>query len=83
MPAFARWPGKYPAGKTLNGLVSHQDWLPTLLAAAGEPDIGGKLLKGHRVNGKSFKVHIDGFDIGPYLRGESAESPREVDLLLQ
>ena len=47
VPAFARWPGKFPAGKILNGIVSHQDWLPTLLAAAGDPHVTTKLLKGH------------------------------------
>jgi arylsulfatase len=77
VPAFVRWPGKLPGAKILNGLVSHQDWLPTLLAAAGETDIGAKLLKGHRTNGKQFKVHIDGFDILPYLRGDVAQSPRD------
>ncbi len=77
VPAFARWPGKFPAGKILNGLFSHQDWLPTLLTAAGEPDIAAKLLKGHKANGKQFKVHIDGFDMLPYLKGQSDQSPRE------
>jgi arylsulfatase len=77
VPAFARWPGKLPAGKTLNGLMSHQDWLPTLLAAAGDPNIKGQLLKGHKTNGKSFKVHIDGFNMLPYLKGETSQSARE------
>ena len=61
----------------LNGIVSHQDWLPTLLAAAGEPDIKGKLLKGHKAGGRTFKVHIDGFNMLPYLTAEVNESPRE------
>ncbi len=77
VPAFARWPGKFPAGKILNGLFSHNDWLPTLLTAAGEPDIAVKLLKGHKANGKQFKVHIDGFDMLPYLKGQTEQSPRE------
>ncbi len=46
MPAFARWPGKFPAGKILNGIVSHQDWLPTILSAAGDSHVTTKLLKG-------------------------------------
>lgn len=60
----------------LNGIVSHQDWLPTLLAAAGVPDIKAKLLEGHEAVGKTFKVHIDGIDMLPYLSGEVDESPR-------
>jgi arylsulfatase len=77
VPAFVRWPGKFKAGIVLNGVVSHQDWLPTLLAAAGEPDIKGKLLKGHQAGAKNFKVHIDGINMLPYLTGEVMESPRE------
>jgi arylsulfatase len=77
VPAFVRWPGKFPAGKTLNGIVSHQDWLPTLLAAAGEPEIRAKLLAGHQAGGRTFKVHIDGLNMLPYLTGEVDKSPRE------
>jgi arylsulfatase A-like enzyme len=76
VPAFVRWTGKIPAGKVLNGIVSHQDWLPTLLAAAGEPGISAKLLKGHKVGDKTFKVHIDGLNMLPYFIGEVKESPR-------
>jgi arylsulfatase A-like enzyme len=76
VPAFVRWPGKFKAGTVLNGIVSHQDWLPTLLAAAGEPDITEKLLKGHKVGAKTFKSHIDGYNMLPYLTGEVEESPR-------
>ena len=78
VPAFVRWPGKFKAGTVLNGIVSHQDWLPTLLAAAGEPGIKEKLLEGHRAGSKTFRVHIDGFNMLPYLTGEVAESPRET-----
>ncbi len=77
VPAFARWPGKIPAGTVLNGIVSHQDWLPTLLAAAGESDIAKKLKQGHEANGKRFKVHLDGYDMRPYLMGQTSESPRK------
>jgi arylsulfatase A-like enzyme len=76
VPAFVRWPGKFKAGTVLNGIVSHQDWLPTLLAAAGDPDVSKKLLTGHKVGNKTFKCHIDGFNMLPYLTGEVAESPR-------
>jgi arylsulfatase A-like enzyme len=76
VPAFVRWPGVVAPGSVLNGIVSHQDWLPTLLAAAGEHDISEKLLNGHQAGDKAFKVHIDGFNMLPYLSGEVKESPR-------
>jgi len=77
VPCFVRWPEKFEAGKTLNGIMSHQEWLPTLLAAAGEPDIVSKLEAGHDAGDKHFKVKIDGYNTLPYLTGESDESPRE------
>ncbi len=77
VPAFVRWPGKISAGKVLSGIVSHQDWLPTLLAAAGEPDIKGKLLVGHKAGTRTFRVCIDGINMLPYLTGAVMESPRD------
>ena len=78
VPAFVRWPGKIKAGHRCSTMsASHQDWLPTLLAAAGEPDIAEKLLEGHKAGDKTFKVHIDGFNLLPYLTGEAKESPRK------
>ena len=77
VPAFIRWPGKIKPGTVLNDIVSHQDMLPTLLAAAGEPDINQKLLDGYKVGDKTFKVCIDGVNVLPYLTGEVKESPRE------
>ncbi len=77
VPAFIRWPGTIKPGTVINGIVSHQDWLPTFLAAAGEPDIKEKLLDGHTIGDKTFKVHIDGFNMGPYLRGDVKDSPRQ------
>jgi arylsulfatase len=76
VPAFMRWPGKIKAGTILNDIVSHQDMLPTLLAAAGEPNINKKLLDGYKVGDKTFKVHIDGVNVLSYLTGEAKESPR-------
>jgi arylsulfatase A-like enzyme len=76
VPCFVRWPGKFAAGKTLNDIVSHQEWLPTLLAAAGEPDIVDKLKQGHQAGDKYFHVHIDGYNMLPYLTGETDQSPR-------
>jgi arylsulfatase A-like enzyme len=77
VPAFVRWPGKIPAGKILNGLFSHQDWLSTLLAAAGVPDIKERLLHGHDAGDKHFQVHVDGYNMLPYLTGQTEESPRK------
>ena len=76
VPAFVRWPGKFPAGKTLNGIVAHEDWLPTLAAVAGAPDITEKLLKGVRLNGRSYKNHIDGHNQLDYFTGKTDESAR-------
>ncbi|HSU04485.1 MAG TPA: arylsulfatase, partial [Acetobacteraceae bacterium] len=61
VPAFVRWPGVIKPGSVFNDIVTHQDWLPTFLAAAGEPDISKKLLEGHTVGDKTCKVHIDGY----------------------
>jgi arylsulfatase len=77
VPAFVRWPGHFPAGVTLNGIVSHEDWLPTFAAAAGAPDIKGKLLAGAEINGRTYKNHIDGHNMLDYLSGKSDESPRK------
>ena len=74
--AFIRWPAKFKAGTVLNGIVCHQDMLPTLLAAAGEPGINEKLLNGYQAGSRTYKVHIDGFNLLPYLTGEVNESPR-------
>ncbi len=76
VPSFARWPGKFRQGAILNGIVAHQDWLPTLLAAAGDPDINEKLLHGHKAGDKEFRVHIDGHNMMSYFCGERDESPR-------
>ena len=78
VPAFVRWPGRFKAGTVLNGIVSHQDWLSTFLAAAGEPDIGQKLLAGHKVGDLTYNVHLDGFNMLPYFSGEVKESPRDT-----
>lgn len=77
VPAFARWPGKFPKGETLNGIVSHEDWLPTFAAAAGEPQIADKLKKGGELNGRKYKNYIDGQNILDYLTGKAKDSPRK------
>jgi arylsulfatase A-like enzyme len=76
VPAFIRWPGKFPAGTTLNGIVSHEDWLPTFAAAAGAPDVKERLLKGVEFNGRTYKNHIDGYNLLDYLSGKVKDSPR-------
>jgi arylsulfatase len=75
--AFVRWPGHFPAGTTLNGLAAHEDWLPTFAAAAGAPDIKEKLLKGVELNGRTYKNHLDGYNMLDYLSGKTKESPRK------
>ena len=67
VPAFVRWPGKFPAGTTVNGIVSHEDWLPTFAAAAGSPDIKQKLKEGVELNGRRYKNYIDGYNMLDYL----------------
>jgi len=76
VPGMMRWPGVIKPGTEINAIVSHEDWLPTLVAAAGEPNIKEKLLTGYEAAGKSFKVHLDGYDQGPFLAGK-AEDPRK------
>jgi arylsulfatase A-like enzyme len=76
VPAFVRWPGKFPAGTTVNGIVSHEDWLPTLAAAAGAPDIKAKLAEGVELNGRKYRNAIDGYDQTAYLSGKVEASPR-------
>jgi arylsulfatase len=76
IPLVARWPGHIPAGVVCNEIVQHHDWLPTFLAAAGEPDVKEKLLQGHEAAGRNFTVHIDGFNLLPLLTGEEETSPR-------
>ena len=76
VPCVIRWPGKIKAGSVLNGIVSHIDMFPTLLAIAGNPDVKQQLLKGATVDGKKFNVHLDGYNMVPYLTGQAKESPR-------
>jgi arylsulfatase len=76
VPELLRWPGKVPVGAVSNDIVSHHDWLPTFLAAAGEPGIVDKLKRGHPAGDKNFRVHIDGYNLLPYLTGQEARCPR-------
>jgi arylsulfatase len=77
VPCFVKWPGRIPAGTTLNGIVSHEDWLPTFAAIAGAPDIKERLLKGGvSLNGRSYRNHIDGYNQVDYITGKAKTSPR-------
>ncbi|HXW73909.1 MAG TPA: arylsulfatase [Steroidobacteraceae bacterium] len=77
IPVLIRWPDKIPASVVSNDIVQHHDWLPTFLAMAGEPDIVEKCKKGHKAGDKTFKVHIDGYNLLPFLTTEGVKSPRE------
>lgn len=76
VPAFVRWPGKFPADSTLNGIVSHEDWLPTFAAAAGKSDIKEDLLDGYQAIGRNYRQHLDGYNQLNYLMGKTEDSAR-------
>lgn len=77
VPASIRWPDVIEPGSVFNGIVSHEDMLPTFMAALGEPDIKEKLRKGMNVGGKRYKVHLDGYNMLPYFKGDIESSPRK------
>jgi arylsulfatase A-like enzyme len=77
VPCLIRWPGRIQPGSVSNEMISGLDWLPTLMAAAGDPDIKEKLLKGHQAGGKTFKVHLDGYNQLPYLTGQQPAGARK------
>jgi arylsulfatase len=77
VPAMVRWPGRFPAGRVLNGIVSHSDWFVTLLAAAGVPDVDERLLAGTDLAGTTYRVHLDGHDQLDYLTGATETSARK------
>jgi arylsulfatase len=77
VPAVVRWPGVIEPGTVYNDIMSQEDWLPTLLHAAGQPGIVDMVKEGYRSGSKEFRVHLDGFDFLPYFRGEVDRGPRE------
>jgi arylsulfatase len=77
VPCLIRWPGRIQPGSVSNEIVSGLDWLPTLMAAAGDPDIKDKLLKGHQAGAKTFKLHLDGYNQLPYLTGQHPSGTRK------
>jgi arylsulfatase len=77
VPAVMRWPGKIRPGSISIEIMSHLDWVPTLLAAAGMPDLKERLLNGYKIGDRTYKVHLDGFNQLPYLTGQQDKSARE------
>ncbi|MFZ1428706.1 MAG: arylsulfatase [Geminicoccaceae bacterium] len=77
VPAMVRWPGRIQPDSVSNQIMHHMDWLPTFLAAAGDPNIKDELLKGVSANGRDYKVHLDGYNSLPFLTGQTKESPRK------
>ncbi|QDT68659.1 Arylsulfatase precursor [Planctomycetes bacterium MalM25] len=77
VPCAIRWPGVIKPGTIINDIGAHEDMLPTLLAAAGDTTVKEDLLKGRRAIGRDYKVHLDGYNLMPFLKGEVKESPRE------
>src|SRR5215472_11372670 len=77
VPAMVRWPGHIKPGSVCNDIVAHLDWLPTLLAMAGDTEITQELLKGYKAGDMTYKVHLDGYNLVPYLTGQVEKSPRQ------
>ena len=77
VPCVVRWPGVIKPGTIYNEIMSQEDWMPTLLAAAGVPDVKEKLKQGYKANGKTFKVHLDGDNFLPFFKSQVKESPRK------
>ena len=77
MPTVIRWPGTIRPGTVYNEMFSHYDLIPTFAAAGGDPDIVDKCLRGAQIGNKTFKVHLDGFNLIPFFKGEAKEAPRK------
>ena len=77
VPTLIKWPGVIKPGTVYNDVFSHEDMLPTLLAAAGDPNVKQDLLKGKRAGDRNYKVHLDGYNLLPYFKGEVKEGPRK------
>src|SRR5205085_387616 len=82
VPMVVRWPGKIKPGQISNGIVQHHDWFPTFLAMAGDPEVVEKLKSGYKAIGRTYKNHIDGYNLLPYLTGDAKQSPREFFMYL-
>jgi arylsulfatase A-like enzyme len=82
VPAMVRWPGHIKPGSVSNEIIAHLDWLPTFLAMAGDTQIKEELLKGYKAGDMTYKVHLDGDNLVPYLTGQVDKSPRESFLYI-
>jgi len=82
VPCMIRWPGHIKPGQISNEIVSHHDWLPTLVAIGGDPNVTEKLLNGYQVADMNYKVHLDGYNLVPYVTGETNKSPRNSFLYI-
>jgi arylsulfatase len=83
VPMIIRWPGKIPAGKVENGIVSGMDWFPTLVAAAGNPNITQELLKGKQIGDRTYKVHLDGYNQMDLITGKGPSNRHEIYYLTE
>jgi arylsulfatase len=77
VPSLVRWPGKIQPGTVSNQIMSHLDWLPTLVAAAGDADVTNKLLKGDKPGNATYKAHLDGYNFLPFFTGQEKKGPRQ------
>jgi len=77
VPLLVKWPGVIKPGSEINDMIAHNGWMPTLVAAAGEPKVKEKLLQGYQADNKTFKVHLDGYNYLPFFKGEVQKAPRE------
>ncbi len=77
VPGMVRWPGKIKPGQVSNEIVAHLDWLPTLVAIGGDADVKDKLAKGYKAGDTTYKVHLDGDNLVPYLTGQTPTGPRK------
>jgi arylsulfatase len=82
VPLVVRWPGKIKPGQISNEIIQHHDWFPTFLAMAGEPDIIEKLKAGYQAIGRTYKNHLDAYNLMPYLTGQEKKSPRNFFMYL-
>ena len=78
VPLIVKWPGAIEPGSKINAMISHEDWMPTFAAATGESDLVEKLKTGHTMNGKEWRVHLDGHNFLPYFKGETDTAPRDT-----
>ena len=78
VPAVVRWPGVIEPGRTINDIFHHMDWMPTFLATLGEPNVKEQLLTGYQAGGKTYKVHLDGYNQLDLLKGDAPGSRAEI-----